>query len=321
MATIRRSGSGWQVLIRRKNYVGPRSKTFLSRDLAQSWADGVEERTKKVFRDVPITLGEAINDYINGPLLMHRSSENEKYPLRVTAESWLGDIPLKDLQIKHFAVWRDERLVKVKPNTVMRELRILRVLIDWARDERGAEIKDNPARHLRVKGTGDARAPFFTSEDEKILLFELSQMSNKNHLRLTKLALATGFRRSELLSLTWKNIDLNKKLLYIYRKNCAATDNYSAPRLIPLPGKAKKILEELSERHGKIIDLTKGAARHGFDKARKRAGLETLRFHDLRHIAISRMWSSGMNALEISACSGHRDIKMLMRYSHYQLSF
>jgi integrase len=321
MATIRRSGSGWQVLIRRKNYIGPRSRTFLSRDLAKSWADAVEERSKKVFKDIPVTLGEAINDYINGPLLMHRSAEHEKYPLKVTAESWLGDIPLSDLQIRHFALWRDEKLLKVKPNTVMRELRILRVLIDWVRDERGAEIKDNPARHLRVRGTGDARAPFFTNEDEKRLLFELSQMSNKNHLRLTKLALATGFRRSELLSLTWRNIDLKKKLIYIYRKNCAATDNSSAPRLIPLPYKAKKILGELTERQGKIIDLTKGAARHGFDKARKRAGLETLRFHDLRHIAISRMWSSGMNALEISACSGHRDIKMLMRYSHYQLSF
>ncbi|MBO8233289.1 site-specific integrase [Prochlorococcus marinus XMU1419] len=321
MATIRRSGSGWQVLIRRKNYVGPKSRTFLSRDLAQSWADAVEERTKKVLNDIPVTLGEAINEYINGPLLMHRSAENEKYPLRVTAESWLEDIPLIALQIRHFAVWRDERLLKVKPNTVMRELRILRVLIDWARDERGAEIKDNPARHLRVRGTGDARAPFFTDQDEKRLLYELSQMSNPNHLRLTKLALTTGFRRSELLSLTWRNIDLKKRIIYIHRKNCAATDNSSAPRLVPLQGKAKKILEELSERHGKIIDLTKGAARHGFDKARKRAGLETLRFHDLRHIAISRMWSYGMNALEISACSGHRDIKMLMRYSHYRLTY
>jgi integrase len=320
MATIRRSGSGWQVLIRRKNYVGPRSRTFLSRDLAQSWADAVEERTKKVFRDVPITLGEAINDYINGPLLLHRSAENEKYPLRVTAESWLGDIPLSDLHIRHFAVWRDERLLKVKPNTVMRELRILRVLIDWARDERGAEIKDNPARQLRVRGTGDARAPFFTDQDERRLLYELSQMSNPNHLRLTKLALAIGFRRSELLNLTWRNIDLKKRIIYIYRKNCAATDNGSVMRLVPLPENAQKILEESNERNGKVIELSKGAARNGFDKARKRAGLQTLRFHDLRHIAISRMWSSGMNALEISACSGHRDIKMLMRYSHYELS-
>ena len=320
MATIRRSGSGWQVLIRRKNYIGPRSRTFLSRDLAKSWADAVEKRSKKVFKDIPITLGEAINEYINGPLLMHRSAENEKYPLKVTASSWLGDIPLKDLQIKHFAVWRDERLLKVKPNTVMRELRILRVLIDWVRDERGVEIKDNPARHLRVRGTGDARAPFFTDQDEKKLLYELSQMSNKNHLRLTKLALATGFRRSELLNLTWRNIDLKKRIIYIHRKNCAAIDNSSGMSLVPLPNKARKILEELNERNGKVIELSKGAARNGFDKARKKARLETLRFHDLRHIAISRMWRSGMNAMEISACSGHRDIKMLMRYSHFQLS-
>ena len=87
-----------------------------------------------------------------------------------------------------------------------------------------------------------------------------------------------------------------------------------------MPDKAREIIEELQKREGKIINLTKGAARHGFDRARKKAGLETLRFHDLRHIAISRMWSSGMNALEISACSGHRDIKMLMCYSHFQLS-
>ena len=321
MATIRRSGSGWQVLIRRKNHVGPRSRTFLSRDLAESWANATEDRTRRIFPDIPVTLGDAINDYINGPLLLHRSAENEKYPLRVTAESWLGDISLKDLQIKHFAVWRDERLLKVKSNTVMRELRILRVLIDWAKDERGAEIKDNPARHLRVRGTGDSRAPFFTDEDEKRLLYELSQMSNQNHLRLAKLALTTGFRRSELLSLTWKNLDLNKGKIYVQRKECAARGSSSSMRIVPLPLKAKKLLRSFENKEGKVLPLTKGSARNGFDKARKSAGLETLRFHDLRHIAISRMWSYGMNALEISACSGHRDIKMLMRYSHYQLSF
>ena len=71
-------------------------------------------------------------------------------------------------------------------------------------------------------------------------------------------------------------------------------------RLVPLPEQAEKILEESNERNGKVIELSKGAARNGFDKARKRAGLQTLRFHDLRHIAISRMWRCGMNALEIS---------------------
>ncbi len=203
----------------------------------------------------------------------------------------------------------------------MRELRILRVLIDWARDERGAEIKDNPARHLRVRGTGDARATFFTDQDEKRLLYELSQMSNKNHLRLTKLALATGFRRSELLSLTWRNIDIKNNRIYIQRKECAARGGSNSMRIVPLPSNVKKLLRSFEGKEGKVLPITKGSARNGFDKARKRAELNTLRFHDLRHIAISRMWSSGMNALEISECSGHRDIKMLMRYSHYQLSF
>ena len=53
MATIRRSGSGWQVLIRRKNYVGPKSRTFLYRDLAESWANAIEDSAKKVFLIYP----------------------------------------------------------------------------------------------------------------------------------------------------------------------------------------------------------------------------------------------------------------------------
>ena len=113
--------------------------------------------------------------------------------------------------------------------------------------------------HLRVRGTGDARAPFFTDQDEKRLLFELSQMSNPNHLRLTKLALATGFRRSELLSLTWRNIDLKKRIIYICRKNCAAINNSSGLRFVPLPEKALKILERIHRRDGKVIELSKGS--------------------------------------------------------------
>ena len=56
----------------------------------------------------------------------------------------------------------------------------------------------------------------------------------------------------------------------IYRKNCTATDNTSGLRLVPLQEKARKILEESQQRNGKVIELSKGAARNGFDKARKK---------------------------------------------------
>jgi len=58
-------------------------------------------------------------------------------------------------------------------------------------------------------------------------------------------------------------------------------------------------------------------ARAAFERSKKEVGLHELRFHDLRHIAISRLWMEGYSALEISAASGHSDLKMLMRYSHY----
>ena len=80
-----------------------------------------------------------------------------------------------------------------------------------------------------------------------------------------------------------------------------------------------KLLSEYTKEKLHVIELSTGSARHGFDRARKAVGLTQLRFHALRHIAISKMWAEGMNALEISESSGHKDLKMLMRYSHYQL--
>ncbi len=46
------------------------------------------------------------------------------------------------------------------------------------------------------------------------------------------------------------------------------------------------------------------------------AGITDLHFHDLRHEAISRFFEMGLNAPEVALISGHRDMRMLFRYSH-----
>lgn len=50
-----------------------------------------------------------------------------------------------------------------------------------------------------------------------------------------------------------------------------------------------------------------------------RAGIEDLHFHDLRHEAISRFFELGLTVPEVASISGHRDIRMLMRYAHADL--
>ena len=58
------------------------------------------------------------------------------------------------------------------------------------------------------------------------------------------------------------------------------------------------------------------AFRLAWERLRKRAGLCDLRFHDLRHEAISRFFEVGLSIPEVALISGHKDAKMLFRYTH-----
>ena len=83
MATIRRSGSGWQALIRKKEYQGQKAKTFRSKAQAQLWANAVEgslKRPEQLEQPPPQILKEAIDLFIEGPLQEHRSGHNEQWP-------------------------------------------------------------------------------------------------------------------------------------------------------------------------------------------------------------------------------------------------
>ena len=83
MATIRRSGSGWQALIRKKQYRGQIAKTFRSKAQAQLWANAVEgslKRPAELDQPPPQILKEAIDLFIEAPLQEHCSGHSEQYP-------------------------------------------------------------------------------------------------------------------------------------------------------------------------------------------------------------------------------------------------
>ena len=93
MATISKGGNGWQVLIRKKQYLGPKAKTFRSKAQAQLWANAVEsslKRHEELDKPLPQILKEAIDLFIDGPLRLHLSGHNEQYPLRAIVNSWIS---------------------------------------------------------------------------------------------------------------------------------------------------------------------------------------------------------------------------------------
>ncbi len=65
-----------------------------------------------------------------------------------------------------------------------------------------------------------------------------------------------------------------------------------------------------------VFPLSKGAVCQAWEHLRTRAGSQDLRFHDLRHEAVTRLLERGFNVIETATISGHKELRMLQRYSH-----
>jgi integrase len=86
--------------------------------------------------------------------------------------------------------------------------------------------------------------------------------------------------------------------------------------------KAKKmsvaLLAPVPEEHlfSGQATLSESGIRLAFEHLRVRAGMDDFRFHDLRHEGVSRLFEKGLNIAEVSTISGHKELRMLQRYTH-----
>ncbi len=119
-------------------------------------------------------------------------------------------------------------------------------------------------------------------------------------------------RQGELLKLRWEHIDLKRRTAFL-----PDTKNGDS-RLVPLSGTAISVVSTLPRSiTGDVFPgYTRNAVKKAFARARDRAGIEDLRFHDLRHEATTRFFEMGLNIMEVAAITGHKDIRMLSRYTH-----
>lgn len=131
--------------------------------------------------------------------------------------------------------------------------------------------------------------------------------------------LMTGARRGESLSLLWSDVDLEAQTAFL-----PETKN-GRPRKLPLRSELVELLRELPRTGERVFDITNETLRKAWKRICARAGLieeNELHVHDLRHEAISRVAEIGSNTpggfslIDLQAFSGHRDVRMLLRYAH-----
>lgn len=282
-----------------------------------------------------------------------KSAEIETIKINVLLrDKILASLKMTAVSSTEIAKWRDRRLKDVTGATVNREINLLSAVLNHARREWGIHV-ESPFPYVKRPEHSRPRERRLSPDEQRYLFAALTCGEERNAngtlapgirnpwiLPLVQLALETAMRRGELLSLRWEHVDLERQTAYL-----PDTKNGDS-RTVPLSTRAVEILKAVPSypktepgkprpsASGPVFATTAAALKKGYARAIERAKekylsdcqeagtpplsgfLDDLHFHDMRHEAASRLADKLPNVLELSAVTGHRDLRMLKRYYH-----
>ena len=235
--------------------------------------------------------------------------EEETYRINAIKRDDIGAIRISELSSQHVAAYRDRRLNQVASSSLRRDVVIFRHAIEVGIREWGVPLKENPARRLRLPKQPKSRDRRLTEEEHSKLL-EVAERRKWWMKPIIIIALETAMRRGEILSMRWQHLGKDFTTLRIPN-----TKN-GEERIIPLSSTARSVLKEITKDTELIFPTSANAFRLSWERIVAAAGIEDLRFHDLRHEAVSRLFERGLSLPEVALVSGHKDPRMLFRYTH-----
>lgn len=355
MASFRKRGDlQWQARVRRQGFPD-QAKTFAYREDAERWAREVErELDTNGFVDRRVTesttFSQILERYAKDVTPLKRSHDSESALIRVLLrDPLLAQLRMSALTSQAVAEWRDRRLAEVSGSTVNRELNVISAVVNHSRREWGIHM-ENPVALVKRPPTNRARDRRLSPEEQRYLMAALEPSPRRPDGTFLKggsrnpyitpivlLALETAMRQGEILRLSWEHISLDEQVAHLPKtKNGDARD-------VPLSRRAVEILRGVIKgdevpTEGRVFRTTADALKKGFPRALARARasylesckadgkrpkpgfLENIHFHDTRHEATTRLSEKLDSVLELSAVTGHRDLRMLKRYYHPRAS-
>lgn len=316
MASIRQRNGRWQARITRKGFP-TEVRSFDTKGAALQWARSIESSVDKGTHTPSNTSNEllfweVLERYRLTVSPLKRSHADENIKIRALQRDRIASYSMANLTAEVLADYRDRRLRTVTPGTLVRDLAAISSIINHARKEWRIRI-NNPCALIRKPQLPPGRDRRLNEKELDAMLEALRPVGRRSPWMhpLVQLALETAMRRGELLSLTWDNIDLTARTAFL-----PMTKNGTA-RTVPLSTKAVEILASLPRTESaKVFPVTYMVLEQAFKRARLRAGITNFHFHDLRHMATTRLAAKLPNVLELAAVTGHQTVQMLKRYYH-----
>lgn len=275
----------------------------------------------------------------------HKRGEESARQLLATWQPIFGGKSLDEITAQSVEKAANQwRMNGLSPGTCNRYVATLSGLLSLA--VRYGDLKAHPLKGMKPFQTDNARIRYLSPQEEQSLRQALDDRQDEMRQRrqtynqwrqarsipalsarqetftdymkpLVLLAMNTGMRRGELLSLTWQDINLTEALITVQ----ASKTKTGKRRYIPMSDEALWIIEELQKTaHGTYVihDNGKrlGNIHKGWQALLDRAGIVEFHFHDLRHHFASRLIQAGADLNTVRELLGHSDLKMTLRYAH-----
>lgn len=278
----------------------------LAEALAAKWVkDGFMEEHFGKKPDVPFS--EAVLRYAKAHKRDHPQTFQRvtRYRLKHFQERFKGFM-LSDFTLPVIQDYMDERFETVSRGAVQKDAAILKAILNKAHRE---GLTDTPPRFPKFKVLKH-RTRWLTLEEEK----RLTDAASSYLVPLIRFAVDTGGRLSELMRLDWRHVEMKHgRIRFTDTKN-------GEDRTIRLCNSALEMLAAIGPKDSGPVFTFKGrpvkSMKTAFNRARERAGLQDLRFHDLRHTFASRLVQAGIPLYEVMHLTGHKSLEMVQRYSH-----
>lgn len=306
---VRQRGNRWQGRVAIKGYP-EQVKSFETEAEAYAWGAQLAQQVQEGGYAAPdrTTLQGALKRYGSEVSANKKGAVKEASVIRGIAAHRLATLQLTKIKGADIAAYRDDMKSKgYAPATIARHLAVLSDLFNTARREWSVEIA-NPVEMVKKPVIRNARSRRVTAVD----LNKIIDATESHELRaVVLLAIETCMRRSEIASLLWRDVDLIRRVAML-----DDTKNGDS-REVPLSSRAVELLQSLPRRiDGRVVGLAADSITQAFARACRRAGVQDVRIHDLRHEGVSRLFELGLNPMEVAAVSGHKTLQMLKRYTH-----
>ena len=235
-------------------------------------------------------------------------SRQRELSIMRTLEKGFGDKNIHEITAWSIEQYKMKRKEEVKASSVNRELTMLKSMLNKAVE--WGKLKEAPKRVKLLKGV-KSRLRYLMPDEVQRLISNCS-----DHLKpIVVVAVHTGMRKGEFLSLQWKQIDFEKGIITL-----SDTKN-DQRRYVPMDETVKSTLSEIKRKSDYVFRGKKEGKplvwiELSFHNALEKSGIEDFKIHDMRHTFASNLVMAGVDLMTVKELLGHKSIEMTMRYAH-----